>query len=196
MVDLVISNEDFDDLFFEEHGVGDCPIAKEYEMLGEGIDAHVADPCERRFVKAIVKGQNQTEAYVLAFGSDNKRGVERTREAITMAAVRLMKRPRVAKAMFDVQERMHAAADEDMDTLLAELNEDRVLARALGQPSAAIAAVKAKASLLGLENAPNVTHEHTLKITDDQKTLIMDRARKRMTQSKVVQIEDAEYVAE
>ena len=184
-------SDEFDDIFFGSHGVGDTPIDKKYDVIAHSINPNVATGDEYAFVRNIVKGESQIESYIKVFGTIGRKGQELSRKALTHNASRLLDRPRVQKALFEIQEKHQVFMQEDMTNLVAELNEDRELARALGQPSAAIAAVKAKASLLGLEQQQPVGDTININMNDDQKALIFERVKKKLIAKDII---DADYV--
>lgn len=200
----VLSNDDlydFDDIFGATHGVGDAPVA----TFGDKFDSPVAaaaslvDPLmptlkEIRFCKNIIRGDNQTEAYVKAF---EFRGNEHPRAYFAKAAHALLKRPRVAMKLQEMYQKLVEYEEQDMVDIIAEINEDRKLARDLGQPGAALAAVKLKADLLGhkKKEAP-VTNNVNLVLSDTQKQAMLARilGTSQMIDVTPDDIEDAEIV--
>jgi hypothetical protein len=66
--------------------------------------------------------------------------------------------------------------EQDMVDIIAEINADRQLARDLGQPAAALSAVKLKAELLGHKRKdPPVTNNVNLILSEDQKRDMLAR---------------------
>jgi hypothetical protein len=182
------SDEDksFEEVFFETHGVSDvAPDPKDVE-LGHALDSTLPTGNEINFAFRLAKGENHIDAYIAAFGFV---GNEVTRQSFSASSKRIQKRPRVADKIIDLKRKASAIAEEDMAKLVDELNEDRKLARALGQPAAAISAVKAKANLLGLEQSNTVHNTVNLNLTDDQKKQLLDRVGKRLESQEVKTIE-------
>lgn len=184
MNDIVV--DAFDDIFFSKHGVGDVPIDKELANIKHQINPNIANARELEFARLVVRGENKVNAYIKAFGYD---GTEFHRTTFYAHTNRLMKRPRVATAIYDLQKKVEDLAGEDMAQLIKELNEDRKLARDLGQPAAAISAVKVKASLLGLDNV-QPTNNITINLGDEQKKQIIERIGKQLIAKNAI---DAEY---
>ena len=197
-----IEEYDFDDIFGATHGVGDAPVAS----FGERFDSPIAQVAalivpsqptlqEIRFCKYIIKGHSKTEAYVKAFGF---KGDEHPRTYFNKAAYVLAQRPRVAIKMQEMYEKLVEFEEQDMVDIIAEINEDRKLARDLGQPSAALAAVKLKAQLLGhaQKEAPVTTNVNVI-LSEDQKRQMLSRISGMISPAiDVTPIEDAEIVEE
>lgn len=157
--------------FFTVHGVGEYTVPKENKDIDYLIDKTKPTFNEREFVRHMLLGNSQVESYIRAY---DKAG-EMARSTATYMASKLIKRKRVKAYYYELMEERDKLAEESLPKLMAELNEDRKLARDLGQPSAAIAAVKAKANMLGLENRPD-TNNVTLNImADDVKDKLLDR---------------------
>lgn len=179
----VLSNDelyDFDDIFGATHGLGDAPVAVHGGSFDSPVAAVVAmiDPQaptlkEIRFCKYIIRGENNTEAYVKAF---EFKGNEHPRSYFAKAAHALLKRPRVAMKLQEMHEKLVEFEEQDMVDIIAEINEDRKLARDLGQPGAALAAVKLKAELLGhRQKVAPVTNNVSLVLSDEQKRAMIAR---------------------
>jgi hypothetical protein len=94
--------------------------------------------------------------------------------------------------MFELRKAMAEFEEQDMLSLITELNADRQLARDLGQPSAAISALKLKAQLLGLTEEKKVTNNITVNLSDDQKKALLSRIGSRIS-PRDNDIDDAEY---
>jgi len=167
----------FDALFFEKHGVGDVPIDSEFVVIAHQMNPNEPTLSEIHFCRYLIKGDGNADAYIKAFGYD---GTEYKRATFANMAVRLLKRPRVSKALYIMREKVNELANEDLATLVSELNDDRKLARDLGQPSAAIAAVKAKASLLGLDQSTGGNMTINVSLSDTQKGQLLNRIGKRL----------------
>lgn len=176
----------FEDVFFETHGVSDVAPDPELALLGNALDETLPTFKEVDFALRLAKGENHIDAYIISFGF---RGDEVTRSAFSMASKRIQKRPRVSEKIIELKRRASSVAEEDMDKLVHELNEDRKLARALGQPAAAISAVKAKANLLGLEQSNTVHNTLNVNLTDEQKAQLMERVVKKTLPKEVKTIE-------
>jgi hypothetical protein len=178
-----------EDLFFEKHGVGDTPVTEQEQVLRNLIDPNEPSLPEVRLCKNIIKGMTNVEAYIKAFGYA---GDEMPRNSFSSACARILKRPRVAIKMFELRKAMAEFEEQDMLSLITELNADRQLARDLGQPSAAISALKLKAQLLGLTEEKKVTNNITVNLSDDQKKALLSRIGSRIS-PRDNDIDDAEY---
>jgi hypothetical protein len=185
-VDDFLMSDEFDAIFFGKHGVGDVPIDSEFAVIAHQMNPNEPTLPELMFCRFLVKGDSQPDAYMKAFGYD---GSEYVRDTFGRMAYRLLKRPRVSKALFEMKEKVNALMNEDLATLVSELNDDRKLARDLGQPSAAIAAVKAKANLLGLDQSTTQNMTINVSLTDDQKGQLLSRIARRSSS----RIEDAQF---
>lgn len=171
----IVAEEDsdpFDEIFFSKHGVGDTPADKELAKIGNSMDPNLPTLQECVFAKLVVKGSSPKEAYMEAFGFN---GTEYHSITYTRNAQKLLERPRVARFVYDLQRKAAELMQEDMANIVSELNEDRELARALGQPSAAITATKTKAQLLGLMDEKRVTNNITVNLSEEQKKLLLGR---------------------
>ena len=100
------------------------------------------NPRWERFAQELAKGQSQTGAYLAAGYKGAK--------SPTTAASRLFTNVKVAARVKELQQRGAERAEVTVASLIADLDEDRALARGAGQASAAVAATMAKAKLLGL----------------------------------------------
>jgi hypothetical protein len=201
----VLSSEeayDFDDIFGATHGIGDAPVAVHGGSYDSPVTAVVAmiDPQapnlkEIRFCKYIIRGDNHTEAYVKAF---EFKGDEHPRLYFAKAAYALLKRPRVAIKLQEMHQKLVEFEEQDMVDIIAEINEDRKLARDLGQPGAALAAVKLKAELLGhKQKVAPVTNNVNLVLSDEQKRAMIARitgGHSEPIDVTPIHIEDAEIV--
>lgn len=192
--DLTPHDEDaiFEEIFFKTHGVGDSPVERELQIVRHQIDASQATFKEYQFCKFIVNGDKPVDAYIKAFEFT---GTELTRKTFAAHAKKLLERPRVAKAMFEIKKKMHELVDEDLANLVSELNEAKELARDLAKPEAMINAVKAKANLLGLENPKSQsTHIH-VDLSEEQKKKMFERMKKRMFAFEISDdIDDADII--
>lgn len=184
--------DEFDKIFFAKHGVGHDPMSEEEKKLIHSLDNTKPTYQEIEFVRMFFREGNITDAYIKAFGY---KGDEHRRDYFTKLANRLMNRPRVLQKLNDYREKAQALEDEDVANLVYELNKDRDLARQLGQPSAAIAATKAKAQLLGLEKTSVNTMNVVLDLTDEQKKNLLGRVSTRLKEKfkDELPVIDAEY---
>lgn len=173
--------EAFNEIFYANHGVGDTPMDKELAKIGNGLDPNLPTLQECNFAKMVMNGSSPKAAYIESFGFTGK---EYHPVTYTRNAKKLLERPRVARFMYELQSKAAALLQEDMANIVNELNEDRKLARDLGQPSAAIAATKTKAQILGLMEEKRVTNNISVNLSDDQKKLLLSR---------VGEVIDAEY---
>lgn len=171
---------DFDDIFSSTHGVGDAPVANFGGSFDSPLAAAVAliDPNaanlrEIRFCKNLIKGMGKSEAYIKAFEFN---GTEHPKQYFANAAYVLSQRPRVAIKLQEMHQKLVEFEEQDMADIIAEINEDRQLARDLGQPAAALSAVKLKAELLGHRRKdPPVTNNVNLILSEDQKRDMLAR---------------------
>lgn len=92
-----------------------------------------------RFAQELAQGKTATEAYVLAGYKANDGN-----------AATLKANEEVAARVAELQDRASIRAEITVASLLAETETARELAMALGQPSAAVAAIKEKGVLSGL----------------------------------------------
>lgn len=191
----VALNDDFeqelDDIFFKNHGVGDTPEDQEMARIGNHLNPNFPTFKEIEFCKMIANGVNKKEAYIKAFGYN---GNELKPKSFESNARRLLERPRVGKYLYDLQEKMVNTSLEDVHKLVDELNEDRKLARDLGQPGAAIQAVKTKAGILGLEQKTHVHYNISDSLSEDQREQLLKRiGRSSAKNTENNQIIDAEF---
>jgi len=100
------------------------------------------NPRWERFAQELAKGQSQTGAYLAAGYRGDK--------SPATAASRLSTNVKVAARLRELQERTAAKAEVTRDSILAELEEARVMAKKNGQSAAAVSASMGKAKLVGL----------------------------------------------
>lgn len=181
--------DEFDKIFFNTHGVGNTPTPQEERHLSS-LDSSLPTYQEIEFVRMFFREGNITDAYIKAFGYV---GNEHRRDYFTKLANRLINRPRVMKKLNEYRSKAQALADEDVAQLVHELNQDRELARAMGQVGAAISATKAKAQILGLEKTTTNNLNVVLDLTDDQKRNLLGRVASRLLPDKE-SIIDAKFV--
>lgn len=101
----------------------------------------LSNPRHELFAQAIVSGMDRAAAYAHA-GYDNM--------AAYSGATQLLSRVDVANRITQLQRRSAERAAVTVETLVDELEEARISAKALDQPAAMVAATKEKAVLLGL----------------------------------------------
>ena len=104
----------------------------------------LTNPRHERFARLYIKTGNAAASYLQAGYAPA------TRESLDPAASKLTRSNKVASRIRELQRQMAARNRISLDTLLDDLAADRALARALGQPSAAIAATQLTARLCGL----------------------------------------------
>lgn len=201
--DITIVKEEldaFDEIFYAQHGVGDEPneadLDKSLDVIRRQLNPKECSRQEIIFARFIAKGMTQTDAYKKAFNVvPQDLDVKDPVKYCSNAAYRIAKRPRVAREIFAQKEKFFNLSLQELPDLIEELDEDRQLARALGQPAAAISAVKAKASLLGLDQKHNITTNISLDLKDEQKAALLNRIKgsfpKEETSHKVI---DADFV--
>jgi phage terminase small subunit len=102
------------------------------------------NPRQLRFIDHYIKTGNQSRSYMLA-GYEPK-----SRNALDANASQLVRNPKIAAEIGRRKRALIKRNDVTLDKLLAELAEDRALARSLGQPGAAIQATQLTARLVGL----------------------------------------------
>ena len=132
--------------------------------------SHELTPKQERFCQKYIELGDATKAYYAAYDAKSSKPITANR-----AAKELLDNPKIAarvRALRDMSQERHLVT---VDSLTAELDQDRQLARELGQPSAAITAVMGKAKLhgIGSENLNlnakiALTHEEALEqLADD-----------------------------
>jgi hypothetical protein len=97
-----------------------------------------------RFVLAVIRTGVAARAYLEAGYAPV------TRNALDVSACQLLRRPKVQARIKELRKQMAARNRISLDVLLDDLAADRVLARELGQPAAAITATMNQARLVGL----------------------------------------------
>jgi phage terminase small subunit len=103
-------------------------------------------PKQSAFARIYVETGNASEAYRQSYdvGADTKP------ETVWNEASRTLANPDVAHRVMELQEAARERTLVTLETLTAELDEDREMARNLEMPAAAISAVMGKAKLHGL----------------------------------------------
>lgn len=102
-------------------------------------------PKQEAFALAYVETGNASEAYRRAYNAENS-----SPETVKVEASRLLDNPNVALTVLKMQEAARERTLVTIESLTRELDEDRILARELEMPSAAVSAVMGKAKLHGL----------------------------------------------
>lgn len=105
----------------------------------------LSNPRHERFAQELAKGKTATDAYVLAGYKPNQPN-----------AARLILNDMVSARLAELQERAAIKAITTTADIARQLDEDRELARAEKQVSAAVSASMGKAKVLGL-----ITDKHT-----------------------------------
>lgn len=193
LVEYEYNKELLDEIFLEDNGVGNTPVDKQLEELGHRMDPNLPTAQELEFCRLLIRGVPRPDAYMQAFNRDEG---ELNRNAFSVAAHRLLKRPRVAKKYLQLQQRVQELAEEDLTKLVSELNDAKDIARDLGQPSAMVTAIKTKANLLGLEKSNTQTNNIIVDMSDDQRKQLLSRISSRVSNQahgKHDDIIDAEY---
>jgi phage terminase small subunit len=103
-------------------------------------------PKQEAFARAYVETGNASEAYRRSF----EVGKNTKPESVWVNASKLLSDAKVAQRVEELFARAVERTMVTVDSLTRELDEDRVLARKLDMPSAAITAVMGKAKLHGL----------------------------------------------
>ena len=98
----------------------------------------LSNPRHERFAQELAKGKSASEAYVLAGYKDNRHN-----------AAALAREEHISTRVAEIQDKGSIRAEVTLATLLEEAEAARALAMQLGQPAAAIAAVKEKGVLSG-----------------------------------------------
>jgi phage terminase small subunit len=96
-----------------------------------------------RFAAALSQGKSQKDAYVQA-------GYRSTGNAAEASASQLVKKPKVAARVAELQAEAARRSEVTVDDLVADLNMMFKLALASRNPAAGVSAIMGKAKLLGL----------------------------------------------
>lgn len=130
----------------------------------------LSNPRHERFAQELAKGKSATEAYVIAGFKANSGNA-----ATLKAQQSISKRADEIRAeRFKIAEKATEKAAERLsvtvESLIVEAEEARQLAMQIGQPSAAIAAVKEKGILSGtrIEKSERKTFTDARHLTDDE----------------------------
>ena len=101
---------------------------------------------QEKFCKSFIETGNASEAYRRSYECKNCNG-----PTINRNAVALLDNNKIATRVGELQTQLQKKFEVTVETLTKELDEDRQLARSLGQPGAAISAVNVKARIHGLD---------------------------------------------
>ena len=103
-------------------------------------------PKQEKFCQEFIKTGNQSDAYRAAYNSKNMLPA-----TINNKAYQLINQDDIRARVVQLQERVAKKFEVTVESLTRELEEDRQLARELGQPGAAISALNVKARIHGLD---------------------------------------------
>ena len=107
--------------------------------------AKLTDKQEGACQAFIENGGNRSEAYKTAYDVENM-----SDEAVYVEACRLFKNPNIALRVIELQAEHRERHNVTVDTITAELDENREVGRAEGQAAAMTAATLGKAKIHGL----------------------------------------------
>ena len=102
-------------------------------------------PKQEKFCQLYVETGNASEAYRQAYNSKGKM------ETVNRTAKDLLDNPKIAARLNQIRERHVKRHEVTVDSLIGELEEARLLALELAQPSAAVSASMGKAKIYGLD---------------------------------------------
>ena len=101
---------------------------------------------QQGFARDYILTGNASEAYRRNYNAENMK-----LETITRNAHELLNNNNVAAMVQQLQQKLEKKYEVTAESIAREADEDRQLARELGQPSAAVAALNLKARLFGLD---------------------------------------------
>ena len=101
---------------------------------------------QEKFCKSYIETGNASEAYRQSYDCQKMKGA-----SINRNAVALLDNTKIATRIGELQLTLQKKFDVTVESLSKELDEDRQLARSLGQPGAAISALNVKARIHGLD---------------------------------------------
>ena len=107
--------------------------------------ADTLTPKQEKFCQKYIELGNATAAYYAAYDAQGSKPITANRKA-----KELLDNGKIAARVKNLQETHQKRHNVTIDSLTTELDEDRLLARSVNQPSAAISAVLGKAKLHGL----------------------------------------------
>jgi len=101
---------------------------------------------QEKFCKSFIETGNASEAYRRSYECEKMKGA-----SINRNAVALLDNTKIASRVGELQLNLQKKFEVTVESLSKELDEDRQLARSLGQPGAAISALNVKARIHGLD---------------------------------------------
>jgi phage terminase small subunit len=101
---------------------------------------------QEKFCKSFIETGNASEAYRQSYDCQKMKG-----PTINRNAVALLDNSKIATRVGELQLNLQKKFEVTVESLSKELDEDRQLARSLGQPGAAISALNVKARIHGLD---------------------------------------------
>ena len=101
---------------------------------------------QEKFCKQFIETGNASEAYRQSYECKKMKG-----PTINRNAVALLDNNKIATRVGELQLQLQKKFEVSVSSITKELDEDRQLARALGQPGAAISALNVKARIHGLD---------------------------------------------
>ncbi len=130
-------------------------------------------PKQEAFALRYIETGNATEAYRLSYDAANMKNVTCNRRA-----KELLDNSKITARVRELQERARRRHDVTIDSITAELVEDREFARQLESPSAALSATLGKARLHGLMSDGGVFVTVTTHVPEKDKRLLDEYAGK------------------
>tara|TARA_R100000541_G_scaffold8238_1_gene15815 strand:- start:430 stop:834 length:405 start_codon:yes stop_codon:yes gene_type:complete len=101
---------------------------------------------QEKFCKTFIETGNASEAYRQSYDCQKMKG-----PTINRNAVALLDNTKITTRVGELQLNLQKKFEVTVQSLSKELDEDRQLARSLGQPGAAISALNVKARIHGLD---------------------------------------------
>ena len=119
---------------------------------------------QEKFCKTFIETGNASEAYRQSYDCQKMKG-----PTINRNAVALLDNTKITTRVGELQLNLQKKFEVTVESLSKELDEDRQLARSLGQPGAAISALNVKARIHGLDkqvmsNDPNNPMPATIQV--------------------------------
>ena len=119
---------------------------------------------QEKFCKTFIETGNASEAYRQSYDCQKRKG-----PTINRNAVALLDNTKITTRVGELQLNLQKKFEVTVQSLSKELDEDRQLARSLGQPGAAISALNVKARIHGLDkqvmsNDPNNPMPATIQV--------------------------------
>tara|TARA_B100000795_G_scaffold122512_1_gene91216 strand:+ start:6666 stop:7070 length:405 start_codon:yes stop_codon:yes gene_type:complete len=119
---------------------------------------------QEKFCKTFIETGNASEAYRQSYDCQKMKG-----PTINRNAVALLDNTKITTRVGELQLNLQKKFEVTVQSLSKELDEDRQLARSLGQPGAAISALNVKARIHGLDkqvmsNDPNNPMPATIQV--------------------------------